>query len=292
MQDRIDARPGRPQPLVAHRIRPLLQDAAFALRPERGCLLAVFGGAGIVVPTRHPPFRAEAPRLLWLPPGDATGLRLQAGSTAEMLEIPEPFLARAAPAGAFGDEVRRALGRTLMLPLDEEPTRRRLALSFEAIREELDAAAAGYALAVEHQLSLAFIRLWRLARAQGSVAAGGGRTLLDRFVLLVGLHAREHWGVGDYCAALGVSRDRLGRAVQGATGLSPQGYVHRELHREARELLLESTLPVSQIAFRLGFSDPAYFNRFFRRIEGVAPGRLRRAQRSRARADGSFAAWP
>ncbi len=43
----------------------------------------------------------------------------------------------------------------------------------------------------------------------------------------------------------------------------------------ARKLLLEGTLPISQIAYRLGFTDVANFSRAFRRANGVSPSDFR-----------------
>jgi AraC-like DNA-binding protein len=43
----------------------------------------------------------------------------------------------------------------------------------------------------------------------------------------------------------------------------------------------------------LGFRDPAYFSRFFKRYMGEAPGGYRRLRRALERGrDDTFAAWP
>ncbi|EYS90418.1 AraC family transcriptional regulator [Cupriavidus sp. SK-4] len=46
-------------------------------------------------------------------------------------------------------------------------------------------------------------------------------------------------------------------------------------NRRARELLLDGKLPISQIAYRLGFTDVANFSRAFRRANGVSPSDFR-----------------
>jgi AraC family transcriptional activator of pobA len=104
---------------------------------------------------------------------------------------------------------------------------------------------------------------------------------------------RDHRPVEDYARDLRVSRDRLGSAVKRATGLSPRAYLHRLLLRDAMELLANTGMPVSQVAFRLGFVDPAYFTRFFKRETGQNPGAFRRShRRSDTTEPQSFAAWP
>ncbi len=151
----------------------------------------------------------------------------------------------------------------------------------------------GVDIAQDHYLALILIQLWRLVRADLVAHGRAPQGMAERFVILAGQHARDHWTVADYARVLNVSRDRLGSAVRRATGLSPQGFVHRLLIREARELLLNTGMPVSQVAFRLGFADAAYFNRFFTRHAKVSPGRFRRdAPQKAARDNLSFAAWP
>jgi AraC family transcriptional regulator, transcriptional activator of pobA len=49
----------------------------------------------------------------------------------------------------------------------------------------------------------------------------------------------------------------------------------------ARRDLIFSPSPVQKIAYSLGFSDPAYFNRFFRRMTGTTPGAFRTEERHR-----------
>ncbi|MET0366097.1 MAG: helix-turn-helix domain-containing protein, partial [Sphingobium sp.] len=49
---------------------------------------------------------------------------------------------------------------------------------------------------------------------------------------------------------------------------------------EARRSLLYSNLSVAEIAFSVGFADPAYFSRFFQRNMGVSPRQYRDRQRT------------
>ncbi|MBA4490304.1 helix-turn-helix domain-containing protein [Paracoccus sp. S1E-3] len=140
---------------------------------------------------------------------------------------------------------------------------------------------------------LILVQLWRLARADLIAHGRAPQGLVERFVLLAGQHLHDHRGIGDYAAMLGVSRDRLGRAARRTTGLSPQAYLHQLLIREASELLASTGMQVGQLAFRLGFSEPAYFTRFFTRQRGESPAQFRRAARARrARGDQSYADWP
>jgi hypothetical protein len=63
---------------------------------------------------------------------------------------------------------------------------------------------------------------------------------------------------------------------------------------EACQRLEQTELSVEQISYSLGFRDPGYFNRFFKRQAGMSPGAYRgmSARLSPANASPSFAAWP
>ena len=51
--------------------------------------------------------------------------------------------------------------------------------------------------------------------------------------------------------------------------------VEERLIREARRNLVYTNLPVSQIAYMLGYNDPAYFSRVFANATGMAPREFR-----------------
>ena len=73
----------------------------------------------------------------------------------------------------------------------------------------------------------------------------------------------------------------------------PRAIIHERLVREACTRLQQLDLPVEQIGYGLGFRDPAYFNRFFRKYRGASPGNYRRQIRlEHARSSPSYAAWP
>jgi AraC-like DNA-binding protein len=57
--------------------------------------------------------------------------------------------------------------------------------------------------------------------------------------------------------------------------------------------LRQLDLPVEQIGYGLGFRDPGYFNRFFRKYQNASPGAYRRRARLDPSQHGpSYAAWP
>ena len=69
----------------------------------------------------------------------------------------------------------------------------------------------------------------------------------------------------------GLSLWHFRKAFRRLTGNSPQGYVTALRMRAARFFLLEGRLPVKEVAAKVGYDDPLYFSRAYRRFWGHPP---------------------
>lgn len=125
--------------------------------------------------------------------------------------------------------------------------------------------------------------VWRLAQARAQGAQPGGdkahrhQALFTRFLLLVEEHFLEHWSLEQYASRLGLSTARLNRLVRAEYGQPALELVHERLTREACRRLVYIAAPAANLGLELGFEDPAYFSRFFKRRTGMSPHRWRRA---------------
>ena len=79
-------------------------------------------------------------------------------------------------------------------------------------------------------------------------------------------------------ARLGISRQTLYRRLK-AEGLTYEQVLDNLRRRIAEDALAAGKLPVSEIAYRVGFADRSSFSKAFKRWTGKAPGTLRQAQR-------------
>jgi AraC family transcriptional activator of pobA len=127
--------------------------------------------------------------------------------------------------------------------------------------------------------------VWRLAQAralQQRARSGPPRqeALFTRFVALVERYHLEHWPVTRYAQRLGLSAERLNRIVRASAQRSALEHIHERLLREACRRLIYIAAPVSTLAFELGFEDPAYFCRFFKRHLGLSPSRYRASRQT------------
>ncbi|HLZ99196.1 MAG TPA: helix-turn-helix domain-containing protein [Steroidobacteraceae bacterium] len=102
----------------------------------------------------------------------------------------------------------------------------------------------------------------------------GGRSnyaLLRRFHALVDTNLAAHWPVPRYASSLGLTESALNRLCRRQLGNSALEVVQQRLALEARRRLIYVSAPVARIGADLGFRDPAYFCRFFRRHTGKSP---------------------
>lgn len=289
-----NARQGNDRPILSLlEIRSPLTRVAYSVPADSACLVILHAGslstceAGETVDNA---LTFEGPRLIWLPAGKAREIAAEGGARGIVMLASQQTLVRALPASLLADQMEIVLSQGISIALGQNET---IVQLLKGVSAEKSSSAPGSREALEHYLGLILVHLWRLLGTDFVSHQRSPRGLAERFVTLAGLHRHQHWTVEQYAAALGEKRDRLSVAVRRATGLSPQAYLHREIMRDACELLASTGLPVSQIAFRLGYVDPAYFNRFFTRQSGQSPGKYRHVLRHRRdQGDQTYAAWP
>jgi len=83
--------------------------------------------------------------------------------------------------------------------------------------------------------------------------------------------------LADLAEAAGLSRFHFVRVFRAVTGESPHQRLIGHRLRAAADRLLDTTAPVTEIAFAVGFNDLSHFNATFRRAFGRPPGAWRRA---------------
>ncbi len=98
---------------------------------------------------------------------------------------------------------------------------------------------------------------------------------LTRFTAEIERSFRTHAPLSHYAAQLGFSVAHLNTLCRQYAGRSALGMVHDRLLLEARRNLAYTVMTVREVAEVLGFADPAYFTRFFRRATGISPSQFR-----------------
>lgn len=166
------------------------------------------------------------------------------------------------------------------------PTRARL----EALLEQLLAEAAwpqpGHALIMDWLARAALLLLVR-AQSEHRLANSSGQGdfgLYSRFRALVEQHYKEQWQVGLYAEQLRVGPTRLNRLCLRIAGRSTFEIAQDRLLLEACRQLTYLPSSIATIAYELGFQDPAYFSRLFKKRYGLTPKDYRASQQAHGEA--------
>ena len=92
----------------------------------------------------------------------------------------------------------------------------------------------------------------------------------------LGQHFREAHSVAAVVEACGIPERSLKRRFKSATGTTLIGHVQNLRIEEAKRLLENGELSADEIASQVGYENPAFFRRLFKRSTGLTPGAYRR----------------
>lgn len=87
--------------------------------------------------------------------------------------------------------------------------------------------------------------------------------------------------ITELASRMGVSRRTFDRRFSSATGTSPRNYWQRQRALLAKDLLENTNLTISEIAYRVGYQDVGHFSRIFRREVSVGPSEYRATVRAK-----------
>lgn len=103
-----------------------------------------------------------------------------------------------------------------------------------------------------------------------------GNQHLARFTRLVDEQHKAHWTVAEYTNAIGITASHLNATCRKLADKSALEVIHARLLLAARRQLVYTERNIAGIAHYLGFADPSYFTRFFKRETGMTPGEYRK----------------
>lgn len=95
------------------------------------------------------------------------------------------------------------------------------------------------------------------------------RTILE-------LHfSEEEFGIPELCNSIGMSRAQLYRKFSALTNITVHHFIRKLRLIKAKELLLNTNLNVSEVAYDTGFKNPSHFSRVYSEEFGIAPSKTR-----------------
>ncbi|EHS50029.1 transcriptional regulator, AraC family [Rhizobium sp. PDO1-076] len=243
-------------------------------------ILLVTGGSGDAL-FGNDIVRFEPCAVLTVPPGIHHGFRFSPDIDGYVLTFLTSRLpvrpGEPSPLGAF-------LSSTRVTQLDDKHGDSALIrASILRLCDEWQERRSGRAIMMEACLATALTLTARLAGQDAADAESTDENdrRMETLTALMHREVRNHRAASFYATALGISPTHLNRVVKDKAGVSTQELLMRRLLEEAQRELLFTPGSIQEVAFRLGFADPAYFSRLFTRKTGSTPRawRLREQQR-------------
>ncbi|MGC2857437.1 helix-turn-helix domain-containing protein [Novispirillum sp. DQ9] len=220
------------------------------------------------------------PAVITVPVGTVHGFQMTPGTTGMVLSIAISFLGgRRDVPGA--DVLREVLSTPAALDFSASPEAfAEVEDTLRAVMDEFRTPQIGRAMMFDALLRrLAVLLRRKMAPPVDSDSRQSHRrSLFTRLRDLVEQHYRDRWKVGDYAAALALSESALNRLCEDLAGKTAFEVLQDRILLEAQRYLIYTEVPVAQIAYDLGFSDPAYFCRYFRQRTGENPRAFRGAR--------------
>lgn len=158
---------------------------------------------------------------------------------------------------------------------------------FRELQQEYDQGKEGAGEIFRSLLRILFVRAARWHAMENTGAdTSRAAVLVRKFHQEIERHHHEWRMLEPYAKQLGVTVNYLNDVVRKVTGQAAGEHIRVRRLLDAKRLLLYSTMTVSEIGYQLGFGDPSYFSRFFRRYESVTPAEFRSQIREKYQKEG------
>jgi AraC family transcriptional regulator, transcriptional activator of pobA len=155
-----------------------------------------------------------------------------------------------------------------------------LGLLMKMTKQEHEKQHAFSASAMLHLMGLSLSLIARLCSTSEEVQNSHVQTLAERLRKLIDTRYRDNWTIAQYVSALGSTPHLLDKAARTSFGKPVKHFILERRLLEAKRLLKFTIRSSEDIAAELGFNDPAYFSREFKKHTSMAPGTWRKAIRS------------
>ncbi|MCR8561675.1 AraC family transcriptional regulator [Mucilaginibacter sp. BJC16-A38] len=114
------------------------------------------------------------------------------------------------------------------------------------------------------------------AGGSNKTPASYNQTLLKNFQKLIEIHYKSLKLPKDYATLLYITPNHLNALCKDLLGMQAGEVIRNRSILEAKRLLTNPQLTITEIAYELNFSDNSYFTKFFKKTEGVTPEEFRK----------------
>jgi AraC family transcriptional activator of pobA len=215
--------------------------------------------------------------IICIPAGTVHGFRFPADTRGQVLTVHESMLGNRE--SSLGDRIGDLLLTPQVICLQSEDVLfKQLKHYLSLIREEIRLAQNGHELMLNWLVKMVLITIKRqqeLCPQPGRGPRDGREHMLLAFRRLLEQHYPEHWNVQQYASALHTSTSSLNRLCLQQVDTTAKTIIQDRLLIEIKRRLIYTREPLERIAYALGFKDPSYFSRFFKKLEGISPSLYR-----------------
>ena len=99
----------------------------------------------------------------------------------------------------------------------------------------------------------------------------GSALLFQQFIALIETHYKQRREISFYAEQLNKSSQQLSRQIKDISQETAKYWINQVTLRSIKELLIETELPISEIAQQFSFSSLPGFTQFFKNLEGTNP---------------------
>lgn len=213
----------------------------------------------------------SAPAIGFVPSNVVHGFEVDEQSDAIVVSISDDLLR------AMASQVDLSLAAPVLLSGEADaPGFSRIGTLLSMVMDEYRGGAAASERVMAGLIGVVLSLMARLGGNAGFAAAEPVVALGLELRRAIDRHYREDWPVGRYVETLATTPHLLDKAARTVFGQTVKDMVLERRLLEAKRLLRFTIRPMEDIGREIGFEDPAYFSRFFRRRTGSSPTDWRR----------------
>lgn len=243
------------------------------IHPSLFQLFVIVKGS-VTVQFSHQPVTMQAPCLVFVAPNHLHGFRFEEEIEGTILSFSESYVRHIGNYPAITGQLQETAIVSAAVFHDEIWQLYRL---LETLYEEIFSSSGQREFALSTYISLVVLQLSRLVTLHNEQQNAGQRNLevFRAFQAAIRATKDPFASMESYARELGVSATHLNRICRTVHNRSALQVVQDEMIRQAQVYLRHTTYTIAEIAYQLGYSDPAYFSRFFKKHTGETPGGFR-----------------
>jgi len=214
--------------------------------------------------------------VLGIPPSSVHGFHFMPNTKGWVLSIPVIYLQNLLENDLL---LLEHISQIIICYCDGESSQEEIQYLFNSIKKGHGAMDPSNGLTLRCLATLLITKIVKLLPPQVGVqgeATSQKQIILRNFQNLINIKFKERFSVADYARELSMTPTHLNRICRGILNISASELIHERSLLEAKRLLIYTSVTIAEVAYQLGFNDPAHFSKFFRNKSHQKPSDFRK----------------